>query len=1204
VVEPQVTIDKNVSGDADHDDARTTQPGDAYTYELLVKNTGDAPAYDVDVTDDLDANRLTGVVLTDGAARATDGDATDGSLRWTIPGPIAPGDTVALRYTAKLAPSATLTEGDTVVNTADVARFWGVPKTEREAHGTVDYREYTAVPSDTVTQTVALPTLQVQKTTGGAGFPEQADAQVGEPMTWRIVVRNTSTVATAKDVALRDVLPANWEYVADSASFAPALPGGTPTEPGGTTTAGVRTLTWADLGDLAPGGQVVVTLQARPTAAALTTPGSGDTHPNVNTADATAEDASGAPASKVGPYADDDAAQAILRAPKLEVAKTPDAGGVVAGNDASYSIVVKNTGDAPAREVVVRDVLGAGQSYAAGKATATPATGFTETAPVLDAGTHETTTAWHIAEIPAKGSVTITVPVGTAPSVADGTTLKNDAAVTSREIVDPVKDDGSLLVDTSADVQLTKAFADPTQPGVPGKTVDFDLVVTNHGPSDAQAVKVEDTLPDGLTFDSFVTGAADCTTATAAGKETITCEPGTMAPDATRTYTVRARIDSGWTTEIENTATATTTTTDPNTRNNTGAAKKTMGVESNLVVTKTAPTLPIPQGVEFDYTVTVKNEGFSDAVAVALHDDMPDEVGLVGASSDRGTCAPSTGADPDDVDCAIGTLKPGEVATITIRAKGMEAGTFNNVATATTTSVQTDTDDDHDGAKVTVPPVADLQVVKTAPAKVAAGGTIDYALEVTNNGPSDATGVTVTDPLPAGTEFVSADAGCALTGTTVTCAVGDLTQGASSTLHLQVRAPLATAGQTLTNVATVDGDQLDLIAPNDSSQASTVVDPAADLSVVKTAGGAVAGGTASWTIAVRNDGPTAAEGVRVKDALPAGTTFSTATPSQGTCSAAGGDVTCEFGTLPSGAAAQVTVVARVDAGLTGSTLRNTATVGSDTPDPQPSNDTSTADVVVSPAPPTSPDLSVTKVASTKRPALGEQVTYRIVVTNHGGTTAKDVHIVDTMNGPARVDRVRTTQGRCATATGGPSCDLGAIAPGATATVTVDVTVTASGQLRNTVAVIAEGQTEQLMGDNDAVAGVSVVRPGATATLTKRASKRTVRGGGTVVFTMKATMGRGAAGENVRVCDRLPRGLVFVRAKGAKVRGTRACWTIPFLQAGASRTVRITARAERSDHSRRIRNVATLTGSNVRKRSASATVRVTPAVAAAAGGVTG
>jgi uncharacterized repeat protein (TIGR01451 family)/fimbrial isopeptide formation D2 family protein len=1203
VVEPQVAIDKVVSGDADADDARTTQPGDDYAYELRVKNTGTAPAYEVDVTDALDEGRLTDVVLDPGASTddATDDDAGDGTLAWTIPGPIAPGDTVTLRYNAKLAPSSALTQGDTVVNTADVARFWGVPKDERTDNG-FDYREYTDVPADTVTLTVSLPTLDVQKTTGVTGFPEQTDAQVGEETPWRIVVRNTSAVATAKDVAVEDVLPANWEHVAGSAGFAPALPGGTATEPGGSTTAGVRTMRWPDIGDLAPGGQVVLTLKARPTAAALTTPGDGGANPNVNTVDVTAKDVSGATGSKAGDYADDDAAAAILLAPVLEVAKTPDAGSVIAGNDASYSIVVRNTGDAPAREVVVADVLGAGQSYTAGKATVAPPTGFTENAPA--AGPGETTLDWRIASIPVGGSVTITVPVGTAPSAAKGTTLKNEAAVTSREITTPVKDDGSLAVDTRADVRIEKDFADPAVPGVPGKTVEFDMVVTNDGPSDAGVVKVTDALPEGLRFDSFVAGGADCTTATAAGKDTITCEAGTLAPKATRTYTVRARIDSGWVNTITNVATVATSTEDPTPANNTNDAVKLMGVEADLVVEKTAPTLPVPQGVEFDYTVTVKNQGASDAVGVELHDDMPDGVALVRAASDRGTCAPSTGADADDVDCALGTLKAGETATITIRAKGVEAGTFKNRAEATTQSVQTSTTNDEDDADVTVPPVADLQVVKTAPATVAAGGTIRYALEVTNNGPSDATGVTVADALPAGTELTAADPGCLLAGTTVTCAVGDLAKGASTTRHLEVRAPLATAGTTLTNVATVDGAELDLVSPNDSSQASTVVGPAADLAVQKTAGGAVAGGAASWTIAVRNDGPTAAERVRVKDALPAGTTFSGATPSQGTCSAAGGDVVCELGTLPSGGSAQVTLVAQVDAGLTGSTLRNGVTVEADTPDPQPGNNTSSADVVVQAAPPTAPDLRVTKVASMQRPALGEQVTYRIVATNHGGITAKDVRLVDTMSGPARVDRVRASQGRCEATKSGPACDLGALAPGQTATLTVDVTMTDSGTLKNTVAVIAEGQAERTLGDNDAVAGVSVVRSAAAAKLTKRASRSTVRGGGTVVFTMKATMGRGAAGENVRICDRLPRGLVFVRAKGATIRGTRACWSVPFLQAGASRTVRITARAERSDRARRIRNVATLTGGNVRTRSAAATVRVRPAAAAAAGGVTG
>src|SRR6202000_1901536 len=106
-----------------------------------VHNDGAAPAYDVTVTDQPDA-ALTTVVLTDGAAFSTDGwTAADPDLRWQIPGPIAPGASVVLRYTAALAPSSVLTDGQKVVNTADVPSYFGVAAAQRAADG-FDYRDY------------------------------------------------------------------------------------------------------------------------------------------------------------------------------------------------------------------------------------------------------------------------------------------------------------------------------------------------------------------------------------------------------------------------------------------------------------------------------------------------------------------------------------------------------------------------------------------------------------------------------------------------------------------------------------------------------------------------------------------------------------------------------------------------------------------------------------------------------------------------------------------------------------------------------------------------------------------------------------------------------------------------------------------------------------------------------------------------------
>jgi fimbrial isopeptide formation D2 family protein/uncharacterized repeat protein (TIGR01451 family) len=162
VVEPLVTLDKRVSGDGDLDDARPTQPGDSYTYSLIVRNDGTAPAYDVLVSDTPDSALLDNIAVAPNPdAPAIDPDGSDGTLGWIIPGPIAPGASVTIEYTASLAPSAELSDTDTVVNTADVPSYWGVSLGERIGEPFRDYRQYTNVPEDTVTLDVQLPLLAV-----------------------------------------------------------------------------------------------------------------------------------------------------------------------------------------------------------------------------------------------------------------------------------------------------------------------------------------------------------------------------------------------------------------------------------------------------------------------------------------------------------------------------------------------------------------------------------------------------------------------------------------------------------------------------------------------------------------------------------------------------------------------------------------------------------------------------------------------------------------------------------------------------------------------------------------------------------------------------------------------------------------------------------------------------------------------------------
>jgi uncharacterized repeat protein (TIGR01451 family) len=106
----------------------------------------------------------------------------------------------------------------------------------------------------------------------------------------------------------------------------------------------------------------------------------------------------------------------------------------------------------------------------------------------------------------------------------------------------------------------------------------------------------------------------------------------------------------------------------------------------------------------------------------------------------------------------------------------------------------------------------------------------------------------------------------------------------------------------------------------------------------------VTGSDVTYTVTVTNHGPIAAANVVVTDVLPSSLTFvSCSAPGGGVCGGAGNDRNVVYASIPGGEARTITLVATVTCNVAdGTMISNSASVTTDSPNEDPSNDSSTA----------------------------------------------------------------------------------------------------------------------------------------------------------------------------------------------------------------------------------------------------------------------
>jgi uncharacterized repeat protein (TIGR01451 family) len=162
-----------------------------------------------------------------------------------------------------------------------------------------------------------------------------------------------------------------------------------------------------------------------------------------------------------------------------------------------------------------------------------------------------------------------------------------------------------------------------------------------------------------------------------------------------------------------------------------------------------------------------------------------------------------------------------------------------------------------------------------------------------------------------------------------------------------------TQAGTLTNSATVSGNEADPNVANNSATATTTVNPAADLKLTKTANPSTAhlGQPLTYTITITNQGASAAQTLTMTDTWNKNAGFaSVTTDGKGSCVAKPDKrtLTCNLSTLPSTAGSNVWTITLVLKPTSKPSVVNTASVTSSTPDPNTSNNSVTLTTPVSP----------------------------------------------------------------------------------------------------------------------------------------------------------------------------------------------------------------------------------------------------------------
>ncbi|MBI4786984.1 MAG: DUF11 domain-containing protein [Chloroflexi bacterium] len=556
----------------------------------------------------------------------------------------------------------------------------------------------------------------------------------------------------------------------------------------------------------------------------------------------------------------------------LRMSKNDGGVSVTPGGLITYTLAYTNAGNIAVTGVVITETIPANTTYAG--------TGWT-----CVGGT--CTRSIGSVEGGATGSVAFTVQV--ANPVPPGTTqISNSAIIGDDHASGPDANPGdNSAMDTTpvlqdADLEIDKSDGQAT--AIPGASLTYTITVTNHGPIPVAGAGVSDTLPAALTNATWTCSAsAGSSCASASGMGSINSTANLLV-NGTATYLLTATVSSTATGSLANTATvaAPSGINDPIASNNSATDTDTLAPSADLAISK-AHAGNFTVGVNASYTITVTNNGPSAVAApILVTDTLP--TGLTAISNSAGwSCLPNG----QIISCSSATgLGVGASTTLILNVAVAQAAAPGGTNLAEVSNATSDPNPNNNTASdpTIVVETPDLALGKTHAGATTPNGTLTYTLVYTNSGDLTATGVVITETVPANTRYTGTGWTCpsgAGAGSTCTRSIGSVVGGAtgSVTFTVTISNPLPAGTTQIANTATIADDGTHGSDATPSNNTATDLAPltglAPDLRVTKSDSSITPspGGVLIYTINYTNTGNIGATNVVLTETVPPNTTF-------------------------------------------------------------------------------------------------------------------------------------------------------------------------------------------------------------------------------------------------------------------------------------------------------------------------------------------